>query len=550
MKRIYHRLILLLGIFFTLTISGAAQEPSLAPRFGIVDSFVNTAEANAAGAGWSRIFLRWDVIQPAGPSDWKPANVPDDLLNAEVAAGREVVAVLIGTPAWATESHFSTAVPPLEFWGDFVYKVANQYKGRINHWVIWNQPNITDPTAPGYTWDGNAEDYYRLLKEGYLKIKAVDPTMQVHLAGLTYGDNPQYLADLLDIIAADPQAANENYFFDAVTYHFYYNPDQIYTGLAEIRATLNEHNQGHKPIWINETNAPPSDDFLEPATAPAALNITLEEQQAFVIQAFAMALAGGADRIAFYKLRNEPNPTVLYGLLRSDNSHRPAFDAFRVITKHFAGTQRAAWQQAGQVDVVTLERGTQTTTVLWNRGRSPTVFLLPAIGGQALLVDSQGQEQTVSPAGGNYRIELPPAICSGGAPCLIDGPPRLVIETGSPGHRTLEPPPPALPTPVAISPVLPTETATLSPLPPTLTPIPTRPPATPLVAAPTEPAQQTQIAPPTPTNRVQPTVTPIPPVTIFTILTPTRILWLFIIGLVVFTVTYGIQVFIWYRLRR
>ena len=95
-----------------------AQDPTPAPtaapapferRFGVVDSFVNTAEANAAGAGWSRVFFRWDVIQPAGPSDWKPANVPDTLLDAEIASGREIVAVLIGTPAWATDSGTSTA---------------------------------------------------------------------------------------------------------------------------------------------------------------------------------------------------------------------------------------------------------------------------------------------------------------------------------------------------------------------------------------------------------------------------------------------------------
>ena len=142
-KRKLSQFLLTAGFLWTLlTVQPAlptqAQDPSFDPRFGVVDSFVNTVEANAVGAGWTRVFFRWDVIQPAGPSDWKPANVPDDLLDAEIAAGRDVVAVLIGTPAWATETGTSTAVPPLEYWGDFVYKVASQYKGRIKHWVIWN----------------------------------------------------------------------------------------------------------------------------------------------------------------------------------------------------------------------------------------------------------------------------------------------------------------------------------------------------------------------------------------------------------------------------
>ena len=71
------------------------------PRFGIVETFVNPAAATEAGVGYTRIILRWDVIQPAGPADWKPANVPDPFIERELADGREVVGLLIGTPAWA-----------------------------------------------------------------------------------------------------------------------------------------------------------------------------------------------------------------------------------------------------------------------------------------------------------------------------------------------------------------------------------------------------------------------------------------------------------------
>jgi hypothetical protein len=146
----------------------ADSAPRLNPSLGIVDSFVNSAEASAAGAGWTRVIFRWDVIQPGGPADWKPANVPDPLLNAEVEAGREIVGVIIGTPAWASPDGASTAVPPVEFWGDFIFKLATQYKGRVNRWVVWNQPDITDPASPNFTWAGTEEDYFRILKEAYL----------------------------------------------------------------------------------------------------------------------------------------------------------------------------------------------------------------------------------------------------------------------------------------------------------------------------------------------------------------------------------------------
>ncbi len=590
--------ILLLILFLLFyPADAAAQDPPpgdtplpFDPRFGIADSFVNTSEANVAGAGWTRVFFRWDVVQPAGSFDWKPANVPDPLINAEVAAGREVVAVLIGTPAWAGESGTSTAVPPLEAWGNFVFNIATQYKGRIKHWVIWNQPDITDPASPSHTWAGTEEDYYRLLKEAYLKIKAVDPAMQVHLAGLTYTwdqeqGNSQYLARLLNVITTDPQAAEENQFFDAVTYHLYYDPVQILRTITDIRTILDANGQGHKPIWINEINAPPSEDFIEPPTAPVAFRVSLDEQSAFVIQAFALALASGAERIAFNKMRNErdhPESAVPYGLLRGDNSRRPAFDAFRTVSTYFAGVQQSSWIQLGNIYIVTLNRGEQTTTILWNTAPTPATYSLNAIAPEALLVDERSNIQTITAANGVYPLDLPGATCTNGDYCFIGGAPRLVVETGSSDQRA----PLVPPTPTLVP--LPTETPGPTPVPPTPALLPTIT-TTPIAIQSTPATEATEDvstvaeenpppadvlpdpgvgeAPPPAgalpdpefdpsapiteqTADVSVTSTIIPPVSIGTILRPDRILWLFIIGLVVFTVSYGIQVAIWYRTKR
>lgn len=573
-----------------LPATSAAQEP-VDRRFGVVDSFVNTAEASAARVGWTRVFFRWDVIQPGGPSDWKPANVPDPFIDAEVVAGREIAAVLIGTPSWATESGTSTAVPPIEYWGDFVYKMANQYKGRVTHWIIWNQPNVTDPALPGRTWDGNEADYYRLLKEAYQKIKSVDPAMQVHIAGLTQTDL-EYLPRLLDQIVADPEAANHNYFFDAVSYHLYYSPVQMMETLKYGRSVLDAHGMGQKPIWINETNAPPSEDFIEQPTASAGVKVNLDEQAYFVIQAFALSLAGGAERIAFNKMRNDWSSDA-FGLLRADDSRRPAFEAFKTAATYFAGVQQANWLQMGDIHIVTLDRGGETTTVLWNAGSTPTSYSVNAIASQALLIDERGNSQSISAANGAYTIELPGAICSNGANCFIGGAPRLVVETGSPDQRApllplaqaADAPAPAPPEPAPAPPPAEAEGASdpppanipapeveaqASPLPPTPTAVPVAVPTQePLISPPTAiPASINESAPPpagalpdpefdpeqAPGEEIAPTgdATPavIPPVTIGTVLRPDRLLWLFIIGLVVFMVSYGIQVVVWYRMKR
>jgi len=571
---------LLLAFLVTFAPVLAQQPPPvLNPRFGLVDSYVNSAEATAAGAGWTRVFFRWDVIQPGGPSDWKPANVPDPLLDAEVAAGREVVGVLIGTPGWASPAGTSTAPPPLEFWGDFVFKLATQYKGRVTRWVIWNQPDITDPTSPNHTWAGTDEEYFRILKEAYLKIKTVDPTMQVHVAGLTYTwdqrqGSHQFLERLLDLILKDPDAAANNYYFDAVNYHIYYDPTQMERIIPDVRAILTAKGLGNKPIWIDETNAPPSEDFIEPPSGTPPFKVTLQEQSAFVVQSFALALTGGADRVGFYKLRNDaghPESVVPLGLLRGDNSRRPAFNAFRTVSTYFADVQRVERQQVGDVVAVTMERTGQTTTVLWNTARTPITFSLNAITGQALLVNDQGDAVTINATNGAYAINLPAAACANGDYCFIGGPPQLVVESGTPGRRVVIAPTAtvARPSPTP-TPLPPTPTATAIAPPPTITPLPT---ITPTVAiAPTRPpepaasAAPVAAAPPAnalpdsnpdpfaadaaPADGLAGLPTPVPPVSARTILRPDRVLWLFIIGLIVFTVAYGLQLAIWRRFKR
>jgi hypothetical protein len=252
----------------------AAAEPGLPldPRFGIVEAYADPAAATEGGAGYTRVILRWDVIQPAGPDDWKPANVPDPLIDQELAAGRQVIGLLIGTPLWACDKsrgpencRDSRAVPDMAYWAAFARRMAQQYRGRIGHWIIWNEPDVWDINHPGATWAGSEADYYQLLKSAYQAVKDVDPAMQVHVAGLTYywdweHGRRRYLDRLLDVVAADPEAAAHGYYFDGVIYHLYFSPNQTADVLAETVQAFAKRGITGKEIWINETNAPPSDD--------------------------------------------------------------------------------------------------------------------------------------------------------------------------------------------------------------------------------------------------------------------------------------------------
>ncbi len=305
---------------------------------------------------------------------------------------------------------------------------------------------------------------------------------------------------------------------------------------------------------MNETNAPPTDDPLEQPWAEPHFVVSTAEQANFVIQAYALLIAGGAERIEFYKMKNSlehPEDIEPYGLVRSDGTRRPAFDAFRVVTQYFAGYTDYEWIHEGNVYMVTLNRGDKTTTVLWNVARQDTTFTLNAIAPEGILVDEAGNTQPIRAVDGAYTIILPGATCSAGD-CFIGGAPRLLVENGSPSQRaSLVPLATNTPTPTPP----PTATATPSPTPtPQLTPTVT-PPAKPATAEAIIPAPQATAstavphATPTATPTLQPSYVPTN-LNIAQLFTPTRVVMLVVFGAILFTVIYVIQYRLWSRWRQ
>lgn len=417
-----------------------AQPPIRDRRFGVVESYVNADAATAAGVGWTRVLFWWHQVQPQGVNDWNPFYFEDGIMNTELDSGRELVGLIAGTAPWASETGSVRAVPtglylpydhPDNVWGQFVYRIVQRYQGQIDRWIIWNEPDVWDASHPGNTWDGSVEDYVQLLKVAYQATKAANGNAKIHLTATTYWWDVEhgrelYFGRLLDAIKADPDAARLNNFFDVATLHLYFKPEQVYDVTALYRQMLNEHGMSNKPLWINETNAPPSEDPHHPAPG-LRFPVTLEEQSYFMVQAWAMGLAAGAERISLYKLRDEQNllPGVEpYGLVRKDNSLRPAFWTYRALVTYLGEYQNATLTRQGNLRRVVVNRGNRgTTTVVWNLGLRAETMRVPATAATALLVDPLGPVETITAVNGQYTINL--EASHGGD---IGGKPYMIVE--------------------------------------------------------------------------------------------------------------------------
>lgn len=128
------------------------------------------------GIKWDRAlspgrFFRWSVIEP---EDDKFLWYDSDISKA-TKRGISVLGTL-GTndywPKWADDD----GNPDLDKWEEFVGQVARHYRGDVQAWEIWNEPNYQ--FEPAF--------YARMLKRGAEAIKRADPSASVVAMGGPY----------------------------------------------------------------------------------------------------------------------------------------------------------------------------------------------------------------------------------------------------------------------------------------------------------------------------------------------------------------------------
>ena len=212
------------------------------------------------GASYIVEYFPWAYIEPnQGSFNWQH---PDLVVSNAYAQGLKVIARLDLVPDWArpkdstaqylSEDHYKD-------FGDFVYAFVNRYKGKVQYYVIWNEPNTSfewgfRPVSP--------EQYVELLKVAYTRAKQADPNAIILTAGLapTVEESGMAMNDLV-YLQRMYDAGARNY-FDAVAVHAYggkyppddpASPDKLnFARVSLIRQIMVRNGDADKHIIITE----------------------------------------------------------------------------------------------------------------------------------------------------------------------------------------------------------------------------------------------------------------------------------------------------------
>jgi len=475
-------------------------------RFGIAEGFRNAAAMDDTKADWERIVVAWQDVQPDGPNDFRLGQtIGNAQIQGELNRGVKLAGLMQFTPRWAQANPGSgeRSAPrnlnlpyddPNNYWGRFVFETVKFYAGRIDEWVIWNEPEFKpgDAGAGGsYTWLGTDAEFAQLLKVAYLAAKKANPNATISSPGTSYwvdqnAGRAQYYERLLIEISKDPDAGRFNWYHDVVSLNLYRAPDdlvRVYSFYKDIQNRFGIN----KPIWLTESNAMPTDDKqIAPCDhAGDPIKTTMEEQAAYAVQAFALGAAAGFNRVGFYKIvdGNACNEPAVWGSARDNGSRRPVHDALRTSITNFAGFLDAqfvplsriiqrwpAWPDDPnsyvsnwQVYQVAFDKpGNRRVTALWNGdGRQPDpinirsvgqpqppgglVVRIPKRGSGAKAIDKRGQSYPYfQEQGGYYVVYLAPATATFADDPpgyhFIGGDPVLILEDGVRAGAPVDPP--------------------------------------------------------------------------------------------------------------
>lgn len=447
---------------------------------------VRYQRASDAGARWNRWVIYWDQVERSpGAYDWSGT---DATVIADEELGFKTNAVLMGTPGFhngqlaavdtgprvddkapafaamrgqtVRRAQAASIVPPTSLrqpvfadgtdepalgkpinqanvWGRFVAAAVARYGGRIEAWEIWNEPDFSQ------FWAGSVADYARLLKVASLSARSIDPSARILVGGMMYWERTNatgvehfWLRAFLDELARDPAAARHAYYFDAIPWHFYSRPSDAYDRIRSANALLLARGIAGKRQWTNEANAPACGEppknvsCSDPNYRGSA---SIDEQAAYVIQYFAYALAAGVEHASVFQLQDDGQGES-FGVFRNDGSARPAYFAYQVAARYFAGVTSATREGTGDIERIILTTPTRRVSVVWARAPRDEVARVPAASGSATLVEQDGATSSIAAVDGAFIVPLARATNNksfGNNPndYPIGGRPRLIVES-------------------------------------------------------------------------------------------------------------------------
>jgi hypothetical protein len=342
---------------------------------------------NEMGVVWLRGTFNWSSFErEMGVWDYSEY---DDFVEKSSAAGKKVLAILAYDVSWIHEDNKSRRVisgEQLPYYLRYVEEVVRRYRGKIQAYEIWNEPNWI-------FWKGSKEDFYALSRAAAEKIREIDPAAII-VAGSFNRTPKRFIRGMFRAGAMEH--------VDVISFHPYdMTPEAslwLYDRFWKILA-----GEGYTgDIWVTEVGYPTRGWY--------PTRVSENRFPEYIVKTLAGLAVRGAKVCCWYQLFNMHNQDIpqssldselYFGLAYPDYTPKKGAAAWALCGRYLAGSEyRPEFPRRNRVpaSVESLYfrgKDRQNTLILWNRGISPLRLNVTLPGtGQRLhdIVSGQGQD--------------------------------------------------------------------------------------------------------------------------------------------------------------
>lgn len=377
-------------------------EPNIHPNQGDFDDAI----AACKKAGISVQLMITDTPYWASTAPGKVPGQPDSFRHAPP--------VNLYDPIFADGTDVPGAgkrINPRHYWARMLARVATRYKGSVQYYQVWNEPdypkgdqasNFKDPER---SWQGSVGDYVRMLEVAHMVVKSVDPRASIVTGGIGY---PDYLSAMI--------RKGAGAYFDDVDFHAYGGPgsDTALRSFLSLHGKLRQvlrHAGLKKGLICSETGYPSND--------PAG-------QADYIPKLYATGLALGLEGIVWY---SNTNPSWRQmGLVdwRSMQQRTAGYWAYKTTSRALAGTSFAGKLPLDpRLVAYRFRSGTREVLVAWAPHRSATSPV-------RWMTPTNCKWRMVGPDGRSRLLARGEPLPLTSKPVLLDSDPRTVYQPAVP----------------------------------------------------------------------------------------------------------------------
>jgi len=370
---------------------------------GMTETEKEFAYLNYLGTSWVLNTFYWGSIEPE-QNEWNFLSY-DTFVNNNRAAGLKVFGVLAYDVGWIHENGKGRNYIPPERIPDFLQFVRNtaeHFRGRVDAWCIWNEPNF-------HFWTGTDDEFVELFRQAADAIREVDSDV-ILLGGAFnrgfFGLPEKFIRKLFESGAMEKT--------DGIAFHPYeLNPARSAMLYDRLRRIADDYGFGNK-IWVTEVGYPTGG--LYPTKASE------KRFPEYVIKTFVLLTVRGCNRIFWYQLfdpavRSAANSENFFGLVRSEDDYTSkGAEAFRLCANYISGTTCYVQEPGrdgipGSLRIFWFYGNDGGAVVIWNEG----------LGSRQVSLQIPGTEHTRhDPVTGNMvPIQAGMALTAGTMPIFI-----------------------------------------------------------------------------------------------------------------------------------